>query len=76
MSSALKAALEQTAGLHLWETFEFPSLGRFYDGEIPAKIQIRAMTGEEEKCIDAGCNYVLFKPINRTELIETVSRYA
>jgi hypothetical protein len=50
-SSALKAALDKTAGLHLWENFDFPSVGKFYNGTIPPSIQVRAMTGEEEQIL-------------------------
>jgi PAS domain S-box-containing protein len=34
-----------------------------------------AMKGDEEKCIDAGCDDYLAKPINRNDLLEKVSKY-
>jgi len=34
-----------------------------------------AMTGDEKKCLDAGCDEYLSKPINREELLETLGSY-
>ena len=34
-----------------------------------------AMKGDDKKCIQAGCNDYLAKPMNRYELIEKVSKY-
>ena len=33
------------------------------------------MAGDEKKCLDAGCDDYLSKPINREELFETLSRH-
>lgn len=49
-SDALEDALGRLGGLHKWETFEFPSKGKFYSN-IPGTIHIRAMTGEEEQIL-------------------------
>ena len=34
------------------------------------------MTGDAEHCLSAGCDAHLPKPIDRKQLIETVSQYA
>ena len=34
-----------------------------------------AMKGDDQKCIDAGCNDYLSKPLNRLRLMEKVSQY-
>ncbi|MGA1870412.1 MAG: ATP-binding protein [bacterium] len=34
-----------------------------------------AMEGDREKCINAGCNHYLSKPINHTELLKTLKKY-
>ncbi len=34
-----------------------------------------AMSGDKEKCISAGCNAYISKPIKRKELFEMISRY-
>mgnify|MGYP002725494343 CR=1 FL=1 len=34
-----------------------------------------AMKGDKEKCLEAGMDYYITKPINPTELYETVSKY-
>jgi hypothetical protein len=49
-SDALEGLLQQLADKHSWETFEFPSKGKFYSN-IPAVVNVRAMTGEEEQIL-------------------------
>jgi CheY-like chemotaxis protein len=34
-----------------------------------------AMTGDEEKCISAGCDDYLSKPVNREELVDVISKH-
>ncbi|MHC4909300.1 MAG: response regulator [Planctomycetota bacterium] len=34
-----------------------------------------AMSGDRQKCIDAGCNEYMTKPINRTTLIDSCARW-
>lgn len=38
-------------------------------------VTANAMTGDEQKCMDVGCNGYLSKPIDRCKLDELVSRY-
>ncbi|MHC4125162.1 MAG: hybrid sensor histidine kinase/response regulator [Planctomycetota bacterium] len=38
-------------------------------------IKAHAIKGDDEKCITAGCDDYLSKPINRTELYDIVSKY-
>lgn len=49
-SDALETILQRLAGDSRWESFSFPSKGRFYSN-IPATVQVRAMTGEEEQIL-------------------------
>jgi hypothetical protein len=49
-SDALEGLLQQLAGNHTWEEFEFPSKSKFYTN-IPPVINVRAMTGEEEQIL-------------------------
>jgi len=39
-------------------------------------LTVQAMTGEREKCIEAGCDDYLTKPVDRETLLELVSKYA
>jgi CheY-like chemotaxis protein len=48
--------------------------------EINTSVPIIAQTAlalpdDEEKCYNAGCNYVLVKPINSEDLIATIKRF-
>ena len=45
-----------------------------YDKPIVA-LTANAMTGDQEKCINAGCNNFLAKPVNIDKLIETMHQY-
>jgi hypothetical protein len=49
-SDQFEEAMSKLAGLHQWEEFEFPSMGRFYK-DIPATVHVRPMTGEEEQIL-------------------------
>lgn len=81
-SDALEGLLQQLAEKHTWEEFEFPSKGKFYEN-IPATINVRAMTGEEEqilatprwvrkgKAIDMIFRRCIKEPINTEELLSS-----
>jgi hypothetical protein len=79
-SDKLEEALQKLAPLQHWETFEFPSKGKFYS-DIPGVVHVRAMTGEEEqilstprwvkkgKAIDMIFNRCIKEPINTEDLL-------
>lgn len=45
-----ESALQRLADQHQWETFDFPSMGKFYSN-IPSQVHVRPMTGEEEQIL-------------------------
>ncbi|MHB8969807.1 MAG: response regulator [Pirellulaceae bacterium] len=45
-----------------------------YTGPIIA-LTTNAMTGARQRCIDAGCDDYMSKPINRTTLLEVISAW-
>lgn len=49
-SDKLEEALSRLAEQHHWETFTWPSKGKFYEN-IPETVHIRPMTGEEEQIL-------------------------
>ena len=49
---------------------------RKFDPDIPIIAQTAfALSGDEEKALDAGCTDYITKPINRKRLLEMISQY-
>ncbi len=48
---------------------------RGYAGPILA-LTANAMSGDKERCLSAGCNEHLSKPIDRQEMMQTIARFA
>jgi CheY-like chemotaxis protein len=38
-------------------------------------VTAHAMSGDRQKCLDAGCDEVITKPFDRTRLLQIVSQY-
>jgi two-component system sensor histidine kinase/response regulator len=56
--------------------FEATAQIRLSDKDLPIIAQTAyAMAEDKEKCLDAGCNEVLVKPIRMDEVLSTVAKY-